>query len=315
MNVRYLITTSWFPESTIELRRRLFALLTIFHLHWYSLYMERSSHRPKKSLGQNFLHDENIVRKIIRSLQLQPEDLVLEIGPGEGALTTHLVAALPHLTAVELDDRLVGALQTRFGEKLTLIHGNVLKVDLQSLQQDPGHKLRIVGNIPYNITSPILFWIIDQRTCVADAMLMMQREVAQRLSAVPRTKDYGILSVFAQYYSTPKMQFLVSPSSFVPVPEVFSAVMHLDFAHPATTLADDDTLFRLVVRGTFGKRRKTLRNGLKGLGVSNDILQSLSTRLDQRPEELSVPEFVLLANELSALGASITLPSQSQLDS
>jgi 16S rRNA (adenine1518-N6/adenine1519-N6)-dimethyltransferase len=144
---------------------------------------------------------------------------------------------------------------------------------------------------------------------------MMQREVAQRLSAVPRTKDYGILSVFAQYYATPKMQFVVSPNSFIPVPDVFSAVMHLDFTAPAAPRADDDTLFRLVVRGTFGKRRKTLRNGLKGLGVSNDILQSIATRLDQRPEELNVSEFVQLANELSTLGASITLPSQSNLDS
>jgi 16S rRNA (adenine1518-N6/adenine1519-N6)-dimethyltransferase len=276
--------------------------------------MKYSSHRPKKSLGQNFLCDENVVRKIIRALQVQSNDQFLEIGPGQGALTKHLLDALPHLTAVELDDNLVAELQQQFGEKLTLIHNNVLKVDLQALFEKTGNKFRIVGNIPYNITSPILFWIIDQRSCVADAMLMMQREVAQRLSASPRTKEYGILSVFSQYYASPKMQFVVSPNSFFPVPDVFSAVVYLDFFKPKTQVATDDALFRLVVRGTFGKRRKTLRNGLKALGVTGEVLNAVTIRLDQRPEELSVEEFVQLSNELFALGASITLPSTSQHD-
>ena len=276
--------------------------------------MNHSSHRPKKSLGQHFLHDENVVRKIVRALQIQGNDRFLEIGPGQGALTKQLLEELPHLTAVELDDKLAVELQQQYGEKLTLIHNDVLKVDLQALFEETGNRFRIVGNIPYNITSPILFWIIDQRSCVADAMLMMQREVAQRLSALPRTKDYGILSVFAQYYATPKMQFVVSPNSFFPVPDVFSAVMHLDFFTPKPQVAVDDTIFRLVVRGTFGKRRKTLRNGLKALGATGEVLDAVTIGLDQRPEELSVEEFVQLSNELFTLGAILTLPSTSQHD-
>jgi 16S rRNA (adenine1518-N6/adenine1519-N6)-dimethyltransferase len=255
--------------------------------------------RPKKSLGQNFLHDANVARKIVRALDLQHADRVLEIGPGKGALTSLLLLELPRLSAIELDNELAGQLNAAFGERLILYNDDVLDVDLRSLALDGHGKFRIVGNIPYNITSPILFWIIDSSDVVADCTLMMQREVAQRLVAEPRTKDYGILSVFAQYYATPKLLFTVSPRSFYPVPDVISAIVSLNFETPRGIRAANDSTFRALVRGTFGKRRKTLRNGLRSLDVPSALIDTVSINLDRRPEELSVAEFVVLANELS----------------
>lgn len=255
--------------------------------------------RPKKSLGQHFLHDANVARKIVHALHLRQGDRVLEIGPGKGALTSLLLRELPTLIAVELDTELASQLGAAFGEKLTLLNDDVLNIDLRSIAVTDDSKFRIVGNIPYNITSPILFWIIDSSEIIADCTLMMQREVAQRLVAKPRSKEYGILSVFAQYYSTPKLLFTVSPQSFYPVPDVISAVVSLNFETSRDARAVDDTTFRTLVRGTFGKRRKTLRNGLRGLDAPAAFLSTASIDLDRRPEELSVDEFVALANELS----------------
>ncbi|MGA9406792.1 MAG: 16S rRNA (adenine(1518)-N(6)/adenine(1519)-N(6))-dimethyltransferase RsmA [Bacteroidota bacterium] len=255
--------------------------------------------RPKKSLGQNFLIDRNVARKIVRSLKLRESDCVLEIGPGKGALTALLLAELHRLTAVEIDDHLAAELQATYGNALNLYHDNVLHIDPRTIAKEKNSKLRIVGNIPYNITSPILFWAIDASDVITDCTLMMQQEVAMRLVAKPRTKEYGILSVFAQYYSTPDLKFTVAPGSFYPVPEVTSAVVSLDFERPCISKAVDDVTFRAVVRGTFGKRRKTLRNGLRALNVPSNFFQKSSVDLNRRPEELSVGDFVQLSNELS----------------
>ena len=262
--------------------------------------------RPKKSLGQNFLQDANVVHKIIRSFNPLPKENVLEIGPGRGALTAMLLEQLPHLTAVELDDELAASLQTTYGDRLTLLHQDILSVDLRAMAAERGSKLRIIGNIPYNITSPILFHVIDSREAVTDFMVMMQTEVAARLVAKPRTKDYGILSVFAQYYAAPRLLFGVSRNSFYPIPAVTSAVVSLHFDTPVTPPAGNDGLFRTVVRGTFGKRRKTIRNGLKSINVPPAVLDTLSINLDQRPEELTVTEFVRLANQLLPVASIIT---------
>ena len=254
--------------------------------------------RPKKSLGQNFLHDTNVARKIVRALHLQREDRVLEIGPGKGALTSLMLLELPRLTAIELDNELAAQLKATCGETLTLYNNDVLDVDLHAIAFKGHDKFRIVGNIPYNITTPILFWIIDSSDVVADCTLMMQREVAQRLVAKPRSKEYGILSIFAQYYSSPKVLFTVSPRSFYPVPDVTSAVVALDFETRRHAKAVNDATFRALVRGTFGKRRKTLRNGLRSLAVPAEFIDTVSFDLYRRPEELSLVEFVELANEL-----------------
>jgi 16S rRNA (adenine1518-N6/adenine1519-N6)-dimethyltransferase len=255
--------------------------------------------RPKKSLGQNFLIDQNVARKIVRSLDLRESDRVLEIGPGKGALTSLLLAELSSVSAVEIDDHLAAELRTTHGKALMLYHDDVLNLDPRSIAKERGGKLRIVGNIPYNITSPILFWAIDASDAIADCTLMMQHEVALRLVAKPRSKDYGILSIFTQYYSTPELKFTVAPGSFYPVPEITSAVISLDFGHPHPARAVDDAMFRAVVRGTFGTRRKMLRNGLRTLNLTPDFFQNSALNFSRRPEELTVEEFVLLSNEIS----------------
>lgn len=261
-------------------------------------------HRPKKSLGQNFLQDDNVSHKIVRLFNPVPGDRIVEIGPGKGALTELLLKSVPHLTLIELDDHLAEELRLRFGDAVTVVHNDVLKIPLETLGAADA-PLRVIGNIPYNITSPILFHIVDARSVIKDFMVMMQTEVAQRLVAQPRTKEYGILSVFLQYYCTSKILFSVSKNSFFPVPSVSSTVVHLDFSKPGASRAADDRLFRRIVRGTFGTRRKTLRNGLRNIGVPVTEFDRLSVDLELRPEELTVHDFVQLSNELLHLSEKI----------
>ncbi len=271
-------------------------------------------HRAKKSLGQNFLQDTNVAQKIVRVFNPNVDDCVVEIGPGKGALTSLLLQTLPHLTVIELDDELAPLLQEQFGEKITVIHNDVLDVSLPELRERIGKPMRLIGNIPYNITTPILFHVVDSLPAVKDFMVMMQTEVAQRIVAKPRTKEYGIPSILLQYYSTPKIQFAVSRNSFFPIPNVSSAILHLDFEKPFAHKAMNDQLFRKIVRGTFGKRRKTLRNGLKGLDVPVNEFENLSVDLELRPEELSVGDFVQLSNELVHCAPQILNTTTEEID-
>ena len=259
---------------------------------------KRPSIRPRKSLGQHFLRDPNVARRIVDTLDAQPGQLILEIGPGTGALTSLLIETGATLVLVELDPRAAEVLRSgAAGSKLELIEGDILSTNLEAIAaRSPGGKMRVVGNIPYNITSPILFHILDNRRVIVDATLMMQREVARRLVAGPRTKDYGILSIFAQFYTRPRALFDVSPRSFVPAPAVTSTVVHLEMR--STTLAEplDEGQFRRMVRGVFSQRRKTLRNSLRTIlgdrvhGLPEDL------PLEARPEELTVEELVQLSN-------------------
>jgi len=257
--------------------------------------------RPKKSLGQNFLTDANVAKKIVRSLNLTTSDRLLEIGPGRGALTALLLAEIPKMAAVEIDDHLAAELRSTYGNALTLYHDDVLELDPRTIAKNMGGAFRVVGNIPYYITSPILFWAIDAAEAICDCTFMMQYEVARRLTARPRSKEYGILSVFAQYYSTPELKFTVAPGSFYPVPDVTSAVVSLDLRKPFFRKAIDDTTFRAVVRGTFSTRRKMLRNGLRALDVPSEFFKQSTANFDRRPEELSVEDFVTLSNEVTAI--------------
>ncbi len=253
--------------------------------------------KPIKALGQNFLRDENILQKIVESLDLRTNDIVVEIGPGQGALTKYLHDKPMKLIGVEVDERAIRLLQERFGKKLELIHRNVLDVNLYDLAQRNGKKVRIVGNIPYYLTSEILFWLFDARTAVADATLMVQFEVARRLVAPPKNKEYGILSIFTQFYTACEMLFKVSRNCFFPKPEVDSAVVRFKFREQLPEC--NEKLFRSIVRSTFGQRRKTLRNGLKSMGYNESVLDQISFDLTKRPEELGVEEFLLLTNNLS----------------
>ncbi|MBI4429722.1 MAG: ribosomal RNA small subunit methyltransferase A [Ignavibacteriales bacterium] len=249
---------------------------------------------PKKSLGQHFLKDENVARKIIQAFRLKSTDVVVEIGPGKGALTKLVLEHARSVIGIEVDARAVDFLREAFGGEFRIINEDVLQVRLVDLV--PGKDLRVVGNIPYYITSEILFWLFDQKESVADATLMMQLEVAQRLTAKPKSKEYGILSVFTQLHARPRILFKVSRNCFFPKPNVDSAVVHLDFskALPSCNMR----LLKNVVRSTFGKRRKTLRNGLKDLKFSEEQLNNIQFDLKRRPEELTLEDFLHLTKQL-----------------
>ena len=258
--------------------------------------------RPKQSLGQNFLTDQNIARNIVRSLKLRPDDPVVEIGPGQGALTGLLAAATTNLVAVEIDRRVVENLRERFGSLgARIVHGDILTVDYGGLVPSGGGRLRVVGNIPYHLTSEILFGIFDAWRSVRDATIMIQREVAKRLTAAPGTKEYGILSVCTRFYGTPELLFTVSPNCFYPKPAVTSAVVRITL-HDNVDRSVDERLFRTVVRTAFGKRRKTLRNSLQDLQFTEEqlaaILSDDTLGLKRRAEELSVEQFVELTSAI-----------------
>ena len=261
--------------------------------------------RPKQSLGQNFLVDDNIAKKIVRSLDIGSDDVVLEIGPGQGALTQHLAERAKHLIAVEIDGRVVEELKSSFeSQRVTILHEDFLDTDLSVWSKKFNAALRIVGNIPYHLTSPILFKIIDERTRVQDFTFMLQKEVAQRIIAKPRTKDYGILSVLTQCYGMPKRLFSVSPNCFYPKPKVTSSVVQ--FA-PRENLPHgiDEELFKTVVKTAFGKRRKTMRNCLKYLPYDEPVIEKILKVsfpvLERRPEELTVQQFIDLAGDIQSV--------------
>ena len=254
---------------------------------------------PRKSLGQNFLRDDNIARKIVAAIDPQEEDCVLEIGPGEGALTRHLAGRCRTLTVVDVDERVVAAMKSMFSDgSVEVVHGDFLATDLQAFAATHPGRFRIVGNIPYYITTPILFHVLDNRRPVCDLTITVQKEVGRRMLAGPGTGDYGILSVFCSYYAEVQALFEISPSAFFPKPGVTSIVMHLKMRGRPVHPARDEAFFREMVRAVFGKRRKTLRNSLRYFTVPRGITLPELPLLQRRPEELSPRELVELSNTL-----------------
>ena len=255
------------------------------------------SRRPLKKFSQNFLTNPFYQRKIINSLHIAPTDIVLEIGPGKGALTQHIIDARPRrIIAVEIDERWVNFLNEKFGDSIEIIQQDILKIDLNSLINKT-QRIKVVGNLPYHITSPILFHLIDSFHLIERAVLMMQKEVAQRLSAKPNSKDYGILSVITQAYAQVEYLFEIKRGNFFPVPNVDSAVVALNFYKEISDLADP-ILFRKIVRGTFNFRRKTLKNSLSRIFDKAFVNSLDETTLAKRPEQLTVDEFKQLTNQL-----------------
>jgi 16S rRNA (adenine1518-N6/adenine1519-N6)-dimethyltransferase len=258
---------------------------------------------PKKSLGQNFLRDENVARNIVDALRLRTDDVVVEIGPGQGALTKYLAPKCSRLVAIEVDERAIRLLRETFAESIALVHADILTVSLSTLLPRETQRLRIVGNIPYNLTSEILFWLFEQHEVVEDATLMVQLEVARRFVAKTETKDYGILSVLLSYYTEPEFLFKVSRNSFFPRPEVDSAIVRLRFVENLRVC--DRELLTSIVRSTFGKRRKTLRNGLRYMGFDSANLDAVPFDLTKRPEELTLDDFLKLTELLTPLQGEI----------
>ena len=255
--------------------------------------------RPKKSLGQHFLRDQNITRKIVAAVHAQPTDVMFEIGPGEGALTKDLAPLVRTLVVVDIDTRVTNRLSEFYATgSVEVLNRDFLETDLAEYAQKYGCRLRVVGNIPYNITSPILFHLLDNRKYITDATIMMQKEVALRLVAVPKSKDYGILSVFFQMYTDVTFLFEVSPNAFYPKPRVISSVVQMNMlGSPRYAIADEWT-FREMVRSIFGKRRKTLRNSLLYFLEGRNAVLPSGADLQRRPEDLTIEELASLSNTL-----------------
>ena len=252
-------------------------------------------HRPRKRFGQHFLHDRNVIGRMVTALDPQTDDSMVEIGPGKGALTRELLTRVAHLDAVELDRDLIAHLQSELPtDKLTLHAADALKFDFCRLTGD-GDKLRLIGNLPYNISTPLLFHLLDQAGCIEDMYFMLQKEVVERLRATPGGKDYGRLSVMIQYRCAVEKLFDVAPGAFTPSPKVDSSVVRL-IPHAAPPVAvDDPEQFSRTVRAAFANRRKTLRNNMRGL-LSAERMVALGIDPTRRAETLSLAEFAALSN-------------------
>ena len=258
---------------------------------------DSASFRPgaKKHLGQNFLHERGVIEKIVQAIDPKPGDAIVEIGPGQGAITFPLLDRHGELTVIEFDRDLIFPLTeaARAHGKLEVIHRDVLQVDFTKLAAEK--KIRLVGNLPYNLSSPILFHALDHAASITDMHFMLQKEVVDRMAAGPGSKVYGRLSVMLQAYCMVTPLFVVLPGSFRPAPKVDSAVVRLVPRDPATIDIRDPRHFADVVRAAFGQRRKTLRNALNGVADSARI-EAAGLRPDARAEQVDVAGFVRLAN-------------------
>jgi len=266
--------------------------------------LARHGLRPNKQLGQNFLIDENIVHKIIAAAELGPEDAVLEIGPGLGVLTGPLAERARQVIAVEVDKGLIPVLEENLASypNIKIIWGDILKIEPEKLLAGLSSPLKVVANLPYYITSPVIMALLTGPLPLERLVLMVQREVARRLTAAPGSKDYGVLAVAVQYYTRPEIVALVPRTVFFPRPDVDSAVVRLMMRpRPAVAVGDEALFFRLV-RGAFGRRRKTLLNSLEGeFGAQYSreelaaFLQAGGIEPSRRGETLTLEEFALLA--------------------
>ncbi len=250
-------------------------------------------HRPRKRFGQNFLHDPQIIQRIVASIRPRNGQCMVEIGPGEGALTRELLPILGQLNVVELDRDLIPRLEAicaSLGD-LRIHQADALKFDFCQLSPGPA-QLRVVGNLPYNISTPLLFHLLEMSHCIQDMHFMLQKEVVERITAKPGSGQYGRLSVMMQYYCETAMLFTVGPGAFRPAPKVDSAVVRLVPHRQSPVDVDASQLSQLVTRA-FGQRRKTLRNNLKGLLDAEEIA-ALGIDPGIRPERLSLEDFARL---------------------
>jgi 16S rRNA (adenine1518-N6/adenine1519-N6)-dimethyltransferase len=259
--------------------------------------------KPKKSLGQNFLVDNNIRNKIIDSLELKSSDFLLEIGPGRGELTSLISSRVNKVYALEIDNRLVKFLSDSLKPKgnISVIHADILKFDLKEFidkEKIPG-KLKIFGNIPYYISSPIIEYLIKERSLISSIFITVQKEFARRVISLPGSKDYGSFSCFAQYYLEPRVMFDISRNSFYPKPKVDSSFLRLDARSRPAVAVDNEERFFKIIRSAFNQRRKTLRNSLNGVITQAQLdkfFEKSGFNPNVRPERLSLADFAYLAN-------------------
>ncbi|MDA0910374.1 MAG: 16S rRNA (adenine(1518)-N(6)/adenine(1519)-N(6))-dimethyltransferase RsmA [Proteobacteria bacterium] len=257
-------------------------------------------HKAKKSLGQNFLQDESIIANIVHQSGIKKDDDVIEIGPGLGALTRHILQITKAIQVIEFDEDVILPLKAAcamYG-KLNICQQDVLTVNFNDFYH--GEKIKLIGNLPYNISSPILFHLIEYAALFKDMHFMLQKEVVDRVAAAPSEKNYGRLSVMLQYHFKSEALFTVPATAFKPAPKVESRILRLTPYSELPFMANDYTLFAKVVKQAFQMRRKTLRNNLKPLVPASE-LDNLPVDLTLRPENLSVADFVKLSNHIGAL--------------
>jgi len=251
--------------------------------------------RPRKRFGQNFLHDPIVIARILRSIDPRPGEHLVEIGPGRGAITTQLLSACGELDAVELDRELIEPLARRCADlgRLRIHCTDALALDFCSLAT-PAGPLRVVGNLPYNISTPLLFHLLGQARCIADMHLMLQKEVVERMAARPGVKAYGRLSVMLQTFCDVEPLFAIGPGAFIPAPKVHSGFVRLRPLAAPRVPVPDPARFALVVARAFGQRRKTLRNALRGL-LDAAAIQAAGVDPVSRAERLELAAFAALA--------------------
>ncbi|MCO7632016.1 16S rRNA (adenine(1518)-N(6)/adenine(1519)-N(6))-dimethyltransferase RsmA [Pseudomonas guariconensis] len=260
---------------------------------------EQYQHRARKRFGQNFLHDAGIIDRILRAINAKAGEHLLEIGPGQGALTEGLLGSGAQLDVVELDKDLVPILQHKFAgnPNFRLHQGDALKFDFNQLGVPP-RSLKVVGNLPYNISTPLIFHLLEHAELIRDMHFMLQKEVVERLAAGPGGGDWGRLSIMVQYHCRVEHLFNVGPGAFNPPPKVDSAIVrlvpHETLPHPAK----DPRLLERIVREAFNQRRKTLRNTLKGL-LDSQAIEAAGVDGSLRPEQLDLAAFVRLADQLA----------------
>lgn len=255
-----------------------------------------NGHVARKRFGQNFLQDTGMIRKIVRSIAPSGKDHMVEIGPGMGAITELLLEENSKLDVIELDRDLIPMLRVKFFNypDFTIHEADALKFDFAALRKTD-EKLRVVGNLPYNISTPLIFHLLSFQGLIHDMHFMLQKEVVERLAAKPSTGQWGRLSVMAQYFCDVESLFLVPPECFTPRPKVESAIVRMTPKQQPTQQALNEKVLGDTLRLAFAQRRKTLRNNMKGQ-VSGEQLEALDLDPQRRPETLSLAEFVKLAN-------------------
>lgn len=263
----------------------------------------------QKKFGQNFLIDEHVLSKIIRSAEITEDDFVVEIGPGIGTLTQYLAASAREVAAIEIDDALIPILKDTLSayDNVTVIHEDVLKVDLCKLAEEKngGEPIKVVANLPYYITTPIIMGLFENHVPVESITIMVQKEVADRMKTGPGSKDYGALSLAVQYYAKPELVANVPPNCFMPRPRVGSAVIRLTRHTEVPVEAEDEKLMFQIIRASFNQRRKTLVNGLGNAPelhipkeITTEVLEEMGLSASVRGEALTLAQFAELSNRI-----------------
>ena len=262
---------------------------------------------PKKGLGQHFLVDRNILNKVIRTAQVGKEDVVVEVGPGLGEMTLALARLAKQVIAVEIDAKLAEILKKKLADcpNVEVVKNDILKVDFKYFFKKEGRPVKVVANLPYQISTPLLFRFIEAKEAFSTLTLMLQREVAERMAASPGGKEYGTLSVLLQMFLDLSARFFIPPSAFFPSPKVESAVVHMVWKEKPMIETNNEEWFKRVVKACFGYRRKTLVNALKHSGLP--FPDSIESRMEKigidprrRPETLTIEEFIRLAEALKS---------------